>query len=65
MPDEELMREYIKAVKEEKKMRRGEPIKKILSIAGKAFPKGIRHPDSLVTNIHLYVPGRKGRTKLH
>jgi hypothetical protein len=65
MPDEQLMREYIKAVKEEKRMRRGEPLKKILSMAGKAFPKGIRHPDSLVSNLHLYVPGRRGRTRLH
>jgi len=65
MPDEELMRKYIKAVEDEKKMKRGEPMKKILSMAGKAFPKGIRHPDSLVTNLHLYVPGRRGKTRLH
>jgi len=65
MPDEQLMREYIKAVKEEKRMRRGEPMKKILSMAGKAFPKGIRHPDSMCVNLHLYVPRRRGKTVLH
>jgi hypothetical protein len=65
MPDEELMRRYIKAVEDEKRMKRTEPMKKVLSFAGKAFPKGIKHPDSLVSNLHLYVPGKKGKTRLH
>ena len=62
--DESLMREYIKLQKEEKRRKTQENMGKILRAVGKAFPKGIRHPDSLVTNRHLYVPGRKGKTVL-
>ncbi len=64
MADEELIREYIKAVKEEKRRRSTQRIGKILSVFGKVMPKGIRHPDSLVTNLHLYHPGYRGKTRL-
>ena len=37
---------------------------KILRAFGGAIPKGIKHPDSLVSNSHLYIPGRRGRTRL-
>ena len=65
MNDEE-MREFTKSVKEYKKIHRGDSVKKILSFAGKMMPKGIRHPDSLVTNMHLYSPRvkHKGKTRL-
>lgn len=64
MPDEELMREYVKLQKEEKRRRSSEAMGRLLGAAGKMLPKGIRHPDSLCTNLHLYVPGRRGKTKL-
>jgi len=62
--DERLMREYIKAVKDERRRRSTERIGTLLKGFGKAIPKGIRHPDSLITNLHLYQVGRKGTTKL-
>ena len=65
MPDEELMRRYVRLREREEREKRMEPMKKILSAAGKMLPRGIRHPDSLVTNLHLYVPGRRGKTRLH
>ena len=65
MPDEDLMREYIKTVKGEKRRRTTERVGKVLSVLGKAMPKGIRHPDSLVRNIHLYHPGYRGKTRLY
>lgn len=58
------MKEYIRTVKAERSRRTTEKMGKILKVFGKAFPKGIRHPDSLITNLHLYKPGVKGKTKL-
>lgn len=65
MADEEVMREYIRLKKQERRDKSKEAMGKLLSAAGRAFPKGIRYPDSLVTNVHLYVPGRRGKTTLH
>ena len=57
-------RELIRAVKDLKAMRRGRSLNKVLGAFGKLVPKGIRHPDSLITNLHLYKPGVKGKTRL-
>lgn len=62
--DEQLVREYIKVVKSEKRRRAQEGLGKLFRVFGRAFPKGIRHPDSLITNRHLYCPGYRGRTRL-
>lgn len=62
--DEQLIKEYIKTVKSEKRRRAQEGLGKLFRVFGNAIPKGIRHPDSLVTNRHLYFPGRRGRTRL-
>jgi len=63
--DEQLMREYIKLKKEEKRKSRTDSIGKLLKYAGKALPKGIRNPNDMVTNMHLYTPMRgKHKTKL-
>jgi hypothetical protein len=56
--------EFIRAVKDAKKMQVNQRFEGLLRSFGKAFPKGIRHPDALVTNKHLYFPGAKGGTKL-
>lgn len=58
------LKELRKIVKDLKGMRRRESVGKILRVFGNAFPKGIRHPDSLVRNLHLYKPGMKGKTIL-
>ena len=62
--DEQLVREYIKVVKSEKRRRAQEGLGKVFRVLGNAFPRGIRHPDSLITNRHLYFPGRRGVTRL-
>ena len=64
MVDEQLLREYIKTVKSEKRRRASESLGKVFRAFGKAFPRGIRHPDSLITNMHLYSPGSRGKTRL-
>ena len=64
MPDESLMREYIQTVKGEKRRRSIARLGKILSVFGSIVPKGIKHPDSLVRNTHLYHPGYRGKTRL-
>lgn len=64
MPSDELMKEYINTVKAEKRRRSGEALGKVFKMFGGVIPKGIRHPDSLVTNRHLYHPGYSGKTKL-
>jgi len=55
-------------ISELKKLRRQEQMAKVQKDLGflfrHSFPKGIRHPDSLVGNRHLYIPRRKGRTVL-
>ena len=53
----ELQRLRKQGTQEETRKRLGWVLKNIM-------PKGIRHPDETVSNIHLYVPGRKGKTKL-
>jgi len=58
-------REFVQAVKDAKRMKRGESMGKLLKLFGNAVPRGIRSPDSTVRNIHLYVPGRKGKTRLY
>ena len=62
--DEELVKEYIRTVKQERRRRATEKIGKVLKSFGKLIPKGVRSPDSLVTNLHLYKPGIRGKTKL-
>ena len=62
--DEELVREYIRVVKSEKRRKATEGLGKLLKAFGNAFPRGIRHPDSLIKNRHLYHPGYRGRTRL-
>jgi len=64
MVDEQLIREYIKIVKSEKRRRAQEGLGKVFRAFGRAFPRGIRHPDSMITNMHLYRPGRRGTTRL-
>lgn len=64
MPNEDLMRDYIKTVKGERRRRSAERLGKVFKLFGKAFPKGVRHPDSLIVNRHLYHPGYRGQTKL-
>jgi len=54
-------KEFIRSVKDLKKMKRQESARKVFGLFGKAIPKGIRHPDSLVTNRHLYLPHRGRR----
>lgn len=57
--------ELVWAVKELKKEKQRQAVAGMLSAIGKAFPKGVRHPDSLVTNRHLYMPSkRRYKTKL-
>ena len=59
-------REFIQAVKDAKKMRRGQFMSGVLKQLGKAFPKGIRNPDDTVRNSHLYLPGRgSNKTRLY
>ena len=64
MSDSET-RELLSAVKYLKAQRAKESMSRVLSTFGKALPKGIRHPDSLVRNAHLYMPGRPGNTRLY
>ena len=65
MADEDLMREYIQTVKQERRRRTTQRVGKILGMFGKVMPRGIRHPDSLVRNLHLYHPGYRGKTRLY
>jgi len=62
--DEQLMKDYINTVKSEKRRRASDGLGKVLKACGKAFPKGIRSPDSMITNLHLYKPGVRGKTSL-
>ena len=62
--DEKLAKEFISTVKQERRRRTGERMGKLLGAFGKLVPKGVRHPDSLITNRHLYHPGYRGKTRL-
>lgn len=62
--DEQLLREYVDLLKKERRRRTVAKMGSVLKVFGKAFPKGIRHPDSLVGNRHLYHPGYRGVTRL-
>ena len=56
--------ETIAAAKAIKNERRRAAVGKALAYIGKnAMPKGIRHPDSLVTNKHLYMPVKGTKNK--
>lgn len=57
-------KELVRAVKDLKRMKRQAATRKFMSSMGNLVPKGIRHPDSLVGNRHLFIPGLKGKTKL-
>ena len=71
-PEQKLTQEQISISKRQidqlkrlESRERRERVRKQLSWAfRKTVPKGIRHPDSTVANIHLYLPGRKGKTNL-
>jgi hypothetical protein len=56
------LREFAKAVKDQKREKRGEAMKGIFKSLGNALPKGIKNPDDLVVNMHLYTP-MKGKRK--
>lgn len=67
MAHEELDKDIIQAAKDIKNERRRQAMSTAFKFLAKnAMPKGIRHPDSLVTNKHLYFPGVRGpkKTKL-
>ena len=57
-------KELIKAVKYLKAEKRNRALGSFLGAFGKLSPKGIRHPDSLIRNLHLYKAGVKGKTRL-
>ena len=59
--NDELMKEYIAEKKRERREKSMANVGKLLGAFGKMMPKGIRHPDSLVTNHHLYSPRYKGK----
>ena len=59
--DERLVRDYVKTVKAERRRKTTEKMGKILSACGRLVPKGIRSPDSMITNLHLYKPGVRGK----
>lgn len=48
-------KKLIEAVNYLKKEKSKEGMQKFLSMCGKAVPKGIRHPDSLIRNKELYL----------
>ena len=56
--------EFNESVKYLKRQKASEGIKSVLNIAGKMLPKGLHDPNKKAKNIHLYVPGKKGTTKL-
>lgn len=58
----ELTRRQIGELKRARRQGSSLGMGKVLGAFGKAFPKGIKSPDSLVTNLHLYKPGL-GRKK--
>lgn len=63
--DDELMREYIKEKKAERRQKSQAALGRVFTALGKAMPRGIRHPDSLITNMHLYRPTKgKHKTRL-
>lgn len=62
--DEQLMRDYIRTVKSERRRRSMASVGKVFKLFGRVIPRGVRHPDSLVVNRHLYHPGYRGKTKL-
>ena len=62
--DPELMKEYLRERKREKREKSSARMGGFFKAFGKAIPKGIRHPDSLVKNAHLYTGGHKGKTRL-
>ena len=63
--NEIVMREYIREKKREKADRRNQSLGRVFKAFGRALPRGIRHPDSLITNMHLYRPSRgKPKTRL-
>jgi len=57
-------KEFVGAVKDLKRMKRNESLGKVLRSFGNVIPKGVRDPDSLVRNQHLYIPGKRGKTRL-
>lgn len=62
---EEVAREYIKEKKRERADRRNASMGKVFSAFGRALPRGIKHPDTLVRNMHLYRPSKgRHRTRL-
>lgn len=63
--NEALAREYIAERKRERRDRRNEQLGKVFKAFGRALPRGIKHPDSMITNMHLYRPTKgKHKTRL-
>jgi len=64
-PEQEVTERQIRELKRLRRVERNDRLREQLGWVFKnSFPKGIRHPDSTVKNIHLYVPGGKRRTNL-
>lgn len=64
LSDRQALIEEIRALRKQNESGKSSGAQKLLGAFGKAIPKGIRHPDSLVSNSHLYLPGRRGKTRL-
>ena len=70
--EQEVLKKQIELAEEQiselRRLRRKERLDKTREKLGWVLknitPRGIRHPDSLVGNLHLYIPGRRGRTKI-
>lgn len=54
--------EHHKILKSEKAVQRNEKVNRTMAQIGNVIPKGIRHPDDLIVNKHLYM-GRGGKDK--
>ena len=63
--NEAVAREYIKERQRERRDKRNEQLGRVFKAFGRALPRGIIHPDSLVRNVHLYRPTKgKHKTRL-
>jgi len=60
---EQLMQEYIKATRDQKRAKQQEAVAGVFKKAGNLWPRGIKHPDSLVKKPELYGPA-KGSAKM-
>ena len=58
----ETVSRHERLIKYEGKQKRQQMIGSIFKKMGGTIPKGIRHPDDIVTNAHLYVGRKPGNT---